>query len=234
MARTQQFANHVYSSMFAAGLHFIQLGDSHFWGIMRLFEWSPSCSTAGSRAAGKPPRGGFIMSHDFVEAAFMRRGGWEVWLAYDLGAAMKRCPYPARRVEAGSTVVPGKFQHIRIAFARDCFPPTAPVPARSHVLRVVLAVVSVHHPQHNGAITEAFRTPVYFPQGRALFPDWPVWHPQWALTLLGTTAIILFMPKLFSILLIIFKGDQVRKYGGRLKLLASLVLEVFLSALFAP
>jgi len=84
------------------------------------------------------------------------------------------------------------------------------------------------------AFNEAFRTPVYFPEGRTLFPDWPVWHPQWALTLLGTTAIILFMPKLFSILLILLKKDQARQYGGSLKLLASLVLEVFLSALFAP
>jgi membrane glycosyltransferase len=84
------------------------------------------------------------------------------------------------------------------------------------------------------AITEAFRTPVYFPQGRTLFPDWPVWHPQWALTLLGTTAVILFMPKLFSILLIMFKSDRVRQYGGRLKLLVSLIAEIFLSALFAP
>jgi membrane glycosyltransferase len=42
------------------------------------------------------------------------------------------------------------------------------------------------------------------------------------------------MPKLFSILLIMCKSGQVRKYGGRLKLLASLALEVLLSALFAP
>jgi membrane glycosyltransferase len=84
------------------------------------------------------------------------------------------------------------------------------------------------------AFTEAFRTPVYFPEGRTLFPEWPVWHPQWALTLLGTTAIILFMPKLFSIVLILFKSGQARKYGGVLKLTASLLLEVLLSALFAP
>jgi len=184
---------------------------------------------------GKPPRGGFIMSHDFVEAAFMRRGGWKCGSPMTWAAAMKRCPHPARRVEAGSTVVPGNLQHIRIAFAKGLLSAHralflhGAMSYGSSLLWFVFITLST-----TAAITEAFRTPVYFPQGRALFPDWPVWHPQWALTLLGTTAIILFMPKLFSILLIMFKSDQVHKYGGRLKLLASLVLEVFLSALFAP
>ena len=40
---------------------------------------------------GKPPLGGEILSHDFVEAALMGRAGWTLWLAYDLPAATRRC-----------------------------------------------------------------------------------------------------------------------------------------------
>ena len=83
------------------------------------------------------------------------------------------------------------------------------------------------------AIFEVFRTPVYFTAERTLFPNWPVWHPRWALTLLSTTGVLLFLPKLLSVLLIALKG-QTHHFGGPLKLLAGLVAEVVLSAFFAP
>jgi membrane glycosyltransferase len=237
IARTQQFANHVYSPMFAAGLHFIQLGDSHFWGHNAIIRVEPFMQHCGlPELPGKPPRGGFIMSHDFVEAAFMRRGGWEVWLAYALGGSYEEVPPTLlEELKRDRRWCQGNLQHIRVAFAkgllsahRALFLHGAMSYGSSLLWFVFITLSTVE------AIAEAFRTPVYFPQGRSLFPDWPVWHPQWALTLLGTTAIILFMPKLFSILLIMFKKAHVRKYGGRLNLLASLGLEVFLSALFAP
>ena len=237
IARTQQFANHVYSSMFAAGLHFIQLGDSHFWGHNAIIRIEPFMQHCGlPELPGKPPRGGFIMSHDFVEAAFIRRGGWEVWLAYDLGGSYEEVPPTLlEELKRDRRWCQGNLQHIRVAFAkgllsahRALFLHGAMSYGSSLLWFVFITLSTV------AAIAEAFRTPVYFPQGRSLFPDWPVWHPQWALTLLGTTAIILFMPKLFSIFLILLKKGQVRKYGGILRLFASLGLEVFLSALFAP
>jgi len=237
IARTQQFANHVYSSMFAAGLHFIQLGDSHFWGHNAIIRVEPFMEHCGlPELPGKPPRGGFIMSHDFVEAAFMRRGGWEVWLAYDLGGSYEEVPPTLlEELKRDRRWCQGNLQHIRIAFAKGLLSAHralflhGAMSYGSSLLWFLFIALSTA-----AAFNEAFRTPVYFPEGRTLFPDWPVWHPQWALTLLGTTAIILFMPKLFSILLILLKKGQVRQYGGSLKLLASLVLEVFLSALFAP
>jgi membrane glycosyltransferase len=237
IARTQQFANHLYSSMFAAGLHFIQLGDSHFWGHNAIIRIEPFMQHCGlPELPGKPPRGGFIMSHDFVEAAFIRRGGWEVWLAYDLGGSYEEVPPTLlEELKRDRRWCQGNLQHIRVAFAkgllsahRALFLHGAMSYGSSLLWFVFITLSTV------AAIAEAFRTPVYFPQGRSLFPDWPVWHPQWALTLLGTTAIILFMPKLFSIFLILLKKGQVRQYGGILRLFASLGLEVFLSALFAP
>jgi membrane glycosyltransferase len=237
IARTQQFANHVYSSMFAAGLHFIQLGDSHFWGHNAIIRVEPFMQHCGlPELPGKPPRGGFIMSHDFVEAAFMRRGGWEVWLAYDLGGSYEEVPPTLlEELKRDRRWCQGNLQHIRVAFAkgllsahRALFLHGAMSYGSSLLWFVFITLSTV------AAFAEAFRTPIYFPEGRTLFPDWPVWHPQWALTLLGTTAIILFMPKLFSVLLIMFKKGQVRRFGGSLKLIASLGLEVFLSALFAP
>src|SRR3546814_1716415 len=42
-----------------------------------------------------PGRGGLsgeILSHDFVEAALMRRAGWSVWIAYDLPGSYEEMP----------------------------------------------------------------------------------------------------------------------------------------------
>jgi len=68
-----------------------------------------------------------------------------------------------------------------------------------------------------------------------LFPEWPVvWHPHWALYLAAVTAMILFLPKLLSIALIVFKGRNTKAYGGVFKLSLSVFLEILLSSLLAP
>jgi membrane glycosyltransferase len=236
VARIQQFANHVYGPMFAAGLHFIQLGDSHFWGhnaIIRVKAFMEHCALP--QLPGKPPRGGYIMSHDFVEAAFMRRGGWEVWLAYDLGGSYEEAPPTLlEELKRDRRWCQGNLQHIRLLFTKGLLSAHRALflhGAMSYGSSLLwFTFISLSTAE---AIAEAFRTPVYFPTGRALFPHWPVWHPQWALTLLSTTAIILFMPKLFSVFLITAKG-QAHRFGGIFRLCLSLAAEVFLSAMFAP
>ena len=44
---------------------------------------------------------------------------------------------------------------------------------------------------------------VYFSSEPSLFPLWPRWHPEWAVALLTTTAVLLFLPKLLSLLVIV-------------------------------
>ena len=41
---------------------------------------------------GRKPFGGHILSHDFVEAALMRRGGWAIRMAPGLGGSFEECP----------------------------------------------------------------------------------------------------------------------------------------------
>jgi len=76
---------------------FLAARDAHFWGhnaIIRIKPFMEHCDLP--RLSGKPPLGGEILSHDFVEAALMRRAGWAVWLAYNWRAATKKCADPAR------------------------------------------------------------------------------------------------------------------------------------------
>jgi membrane glycosyltransferase len=237
IGRAQQFANHVYGPMFTAGLHFMQLGDSHFWGHNAIIRVEPFMKHCGLPSLpGKPPRGGFILSHDFVEAAFMRRAGWEVWLAYDLEGSWEEVPPTLlEELKRDRRWCQGNLQHIRLLFTKGIFSAHRALflhGAMSYVSALLwFLFLSLSTAE---AIAEAFRMPDYFPGGRTLFPEWPVWHPRWALTLLSTTAVLLFLPKLMSILLIMVKGEGARRFGGFFRILASLVVEVFFSMLFAP
>ncbi len=236
LARSQQFANHAYGTMFAAGLHYLQLGDSHFWGHNAIIRVEPFMRHCGlPQLPGKPPRGGYILSHDFVEAAFMRRGGWEVWLAYNLEGSYEEAPPTLlEELKRDRRWCQGNLQHVRLLFTRGLLSAHralflhGAMSYGSALLWFVFISLSTIE-----AISEAFRMPVYFPSERGLFPEWPVWHPHWALTLLATTAIILFLPKLFSVVLLIAKGKTSR-FGGIANLFFSLGAEVALSALFAP
>jgi membrane glycosyltransferase len=236
IGRAQQFANHAYGPMFTAGLHFMQLGDSHFWGHNALIRVEPFMKYCGlPKLPGKPPRGGFILSHDFVEAAFMRRSGFEVWLAYDLPGSYEEVPPTLlEELKRDRRWCQGNLQHIRLLFTRGLFSAHRALflhGAMSYVSALLwflfLSLSSVE------AIAEAFRMPVYFPGGRSLFPEWPVWHPRWAMVLLSTTALLLFLPKVMSVLVITFKRGT-RYFGGFRRMTLSVAAEVLFSMLFAP
>ena len=86
-ARIQQFASSAYGPTFNRGaVPGCRAPDGNYWGhnaIIRVHAFHAAWRLA--QAAGPPPFGGEIMSHDFVEAALLRRAGWEVWMAPDLG-----------------------------------------------------------------------------------------------------------------------------------------------------
>jgi membrane glycosyltransferase len=237
LARVQQFANRAYGPMFAAGLHFMQLGDAQYWGhnaIIRIRPFMEHCALP--RLSGRPPLGGEILSHDFVEAATDAPRG----LGRLAGVRHRRQlrggpPEPALRTQAGPALVPG--QHA--AFAPALHPgavPGAPraLPQRGHGVHFGIPLVPLPVLSSAEAMVEALLTPQYFPSaGMTLFPEWPVWQPGWALGLLATTGVILFLPKLESYLLIVLKGRDAL-FGGRVRLLLSILSEILVSSFLAP
>jgi membrane glycosyltransferase len=81
-ARMMQFGARVYGPVFTAGMHFWQLGESHYWGHNAIIRVAPFIAHCGlAPLQGRGALSGEIMSHDFVEAALMRRAGWKVWVA---------------------------------------------------------------------------------------------------------------------------------------------------------
>lgn len=236
-ARVQQFSSRVYGPMFAAGLHFWQLGDGQYWGHNTIIRVAPFMRHCGlSRLPGKPPLGGEIMSHDFVEAALMGRAGWTLWLAYDLPGSYEEVPSTLlEEMKRDRRWCQGNLQHLRLLFTQGLFGAH-----RALFLNGVLSYVSALlwftflTLSTAEAILNALRVHEYFPHGRSLFPEWPVWRPDWALDLMAVTAMILFLPKLLSIVLIVAKRRDAKAYGGVIRLVCSVLFEIMLSSLLAP
>jgi membrane glycosyltransferase len=236
-ARVQQFASHVYGPIFAAGLHWWQLGDGQYWGHNAIVRVAPFMAHCGlPRLPGREPLGGEILSHDFVEAALMGRAGWSVWLAHDLGGSWEEVPSTLlEEMKRDRRWCQGNLQHLRLLFAEGLFGAH-----RALFLNGVFAYVSAAlwfgflTLSTVEAVRAALREPDYFPHGPSLFPEWPVWRSDWALGLMAVVGLLLFLPKVLAILLIWLRRREARAYGGIARLSLSVLLEILLSSLLAP
>ncbi|WP_147196800.1 glucans biosynthesis glucosyltransferase MdoH [Pantoea sp. MBD-2R] len=234
-ARCQQFATRVYGPLFTAGLHFWQLGESHYWGhnaIIRVKPFIEHCALAP--LPGEGSFAGSILSHDFVEAALMRRAGWGVWIAYDLpGSYEELPPNLLDELKRDRRWCHGNLMNFRLFLVKGMHPVH-----RAVFLTGVMSYLSAPLWFMFLALSTALQVvhtlmePTYFLQPRQLFPVWPQWRPELAIALFSTTMVLLFLPKLLSIILIWFKGAK--PYGGILRVTLSLFLEVLFSVLLAP
>jgi len=236
-ARVQQFASRVYMPMFAAGLHYWQLGDGQYWGhnaIIRIEPFMDHCALP--RLPGREPLGGAILSHDFVEAALMGRAGWTLWLAYDLGGSWEEVPSALlEEMRRDRRWCQGNLQHLRLVFTEGLFGAHRALflnGALSYVSALLwFAFLTLSTVE---AIVNVLVAHEYFPHGPSLFPEWPVWRPEWALSLLAVIGTLLFLPKILSIVLVLRQPERARPHGGVLRLVASVALEIVLSSLLAP
>jgi membrane glycosyltransferase len=236
-ARVQQFASRVYGPMFAAGLHYWQLGDGQYWGHNTIIRVAPFMAHCGlPRLPGKEPLGGEILSHDFVEAAFMGRAGWSLWLAYDLGGSWEEVPSTLlEEMRRDRRWCQGNLQHLRLLFTEGLFGAhralflNGALSYMSALLWFTFLTLSTIE-----AVWNVLAPPSYFPAGPSLFPQWPVWRLDWALWLIAVIALLLFFPKALSIVLVLAKRRNARAYGGAFRLTASVLLEIVLSSLLAP
>ena len=234
-ARIQQFANRVYGPAFVAGLHYFELGESHYWGhnaIIRVAPFIEHCALA--RLPGRGTLSGEILSHDFVEAALMRRAGWGVWIAYDLpGSYEEMPPNLVDELKRDRRWCQGNLINLRLSWARGLHPAhravfvigvMAYVSAPLWFLFLILstALLAVH----------MLVAPQYFVQPAQLFPLWPEWHPDRGISLYVATATLLFLPKILGVVLVLLQGA--REYGGSLRVVLGMFAEMVFSALLAP
>ncbi|MHB8759139.1 MAG: glucans biosynthesis glucosyltransferase MdoH [Thiobacillus sp.] len=224
-ARAQQFASRVVGRLFTLGMQYWQLGEAHYWGhnaIIRVEPFMKHCALAA--LPGKGRLSGEILSHDFVEAALMRRAGYHVWLVPDLvGSYEQQPPHILAELQRDRRWCQGNLQNARL-IAEPGFHPVhrgmlltgamAYLSAPLWLLYVIL-----------GALLWLLGGNVFFtPEG-----DFTVG----VLGLWVGTIIMLVLPRALGVLAVLLKDEQ-RFYGGGAKLLKSALLEIGLSALQAP
>jgi membrane glycosyltransferase len=237
-ARLIQFAARLNSLMLASGLAFWQLGEGNYWGhnaILRLREFAAYCDLP--RLPGKPPLGGEILSHDFVEAAFMRRAGFKVWLLTDLGGSYEEVPSNVVDFAARDRRwAQGNLQHLGLLPMRGLH-----WLSRLHLITGVLSYAT--SPMWLATLVlssivvclDAINGYQYFEAGSySLFPTWPQYRDGEIVILLSGTIFVLLMPKVLGATLALLNGKLRRGFGGVRSLLSSLLVEQLFSTLLAP
>ena len=235
-ARILQFAGGIYGRMFTAGLNYWQLGESNYWGHNAIIRIRPFLDHCGlPKLSGREPFGGEILSHDFVEAALLRRAGWEVWLAYDLDGSYEEIPPTlidyAKRDRRWCQ---GNMQHLRLAVSRGLngisrlhFIMGVMSYAASPLWLLFLIATGVD------AYLQTQQELVYF-FGQNWMPVWPVSFAVEMTTVLLVTLTMLFLPKLLALLLLLKDAKLLRAYGGLAAATWSVILETVFSVLTAP
>ncbi|HEV2509646.1 MAG TPA: glucans biosynthesis glucosyltransferase MdoH [Bosea sp. (in: a-proteobacteria)] len=236
-ARLQQFAARVYGPVIATGLAIWSGRDGNYWGhnaIIRTKAFADHCGLPDLK--GKPPFGGHVLSHDFVEAALIRRAGWSVYMLPDLTGSYEESPPSLIDIATRDRRwCQGNLQHSRIIGARGLKLSTrqhfatgmmAYLASPFWLMQLVVGILIV--------LQVNYARPEYFTEEFRLFPVWPRFDPERALNLFGLTMAILLAPKLFGLLLTLFDGKLRRACGGGIRLILSALLEILFSAFFAP
>jgi membrane glycosyltransferase len=236
-ARLQQFAAGYYGPVVAAGLAAWHGPGGNYWGHNAIIRTEAFAGSAGLPALpGTPPLGGLILSHDFVEAALLRRAGWEIHLVPSLGGSYEGCPPTLTELLVRDRRwAQGNLQHVRLIALRGlplisrvhlamgaCSYLASPIWALTLLIGIVLAVQA------------KYATPTYFGSEVALFPKWPVFDAQKALTLFLATVLIVHLPKLLGGIWAVRNAAQRRQHGGIARIAAGVLIESVLSTLIAP
>lgn len=233
-ARSQQFANQVYGPVFARGLACWQGSNGNFWGHNAIIRVEAFAEAAGlPRLKGKPPFGGHILSHDFVEAGLLRRRGWLVRMAPDISGSFEEMPPTLSDVSIRDRRwLQGNLQHLRLIGASGLTAIT-----RLHFLIGVMSYLTsplwflLILTGLALSVQAHFIRPEYFTDVASLFPMWPRFDTERMLNLLFVTLAVLFTPKTLGFIDTFICSKRLRALPA---LILGFVVETIIAALIAP
>jgi len=235
--RLQQFASRLYGPVFTAGTALWHQGDGNFWGhnaIIRTAAFAAHCGLP--QLPGRKPFGGHIMSHDFVEAAMLRRAGWQIWMMPGIGGSYEQTPPTLiDHAKRDRRWCQGNLQHMRVLPARGLHPLS-----RLHLFTGIMSYLA--SPLwlmflSAGIGFFAWRMahpPSYFAPYVTLFPTWPKFDASVAIGLAVLVFGMLLMPRLLGFVFAVASPERRAGYGGLGRLTAGFFIELLLSTLLAP
>ncbi len=233
--RFVQFAAVLYSPMLATGLAFWQTDAANYWGhnaIIRMRAFIDHCGLP--TLPGKAPFGGDILSHDFVEAAMLRRAGWDVFLLADLDGSYEEVPcniidYAKR----DRRWVQGNIQHLGIVDTKDLHPIS-----RLHFLLGAIAYITsfiwllMLVLSTADAVVRAINSNVYFTEVYQLYPNWPIAKTELIIALILLTTMLLMGPKFLGVVVALV--HRRKQFGGARAIIKGAFVETIFAVLIAP
>ncbi len=220
-ARMMAFSSSYLSPYFARGMALLQGEQGPYWGhnaIVRMKAFAQCCGLPV--LSGKPPYGGHILSHDYVEAALLARGGWKVEVDPELGGSFEHGPENmVEHAKRDRRWCQGNLQHRRLVFA-----PGLKMWSRFTFVQGIMAYAV--SPLWLALLATSILATVFPDRGGIRWDSTPL--------VLGLgVAGALLLPKLAIVIRGALDGHN-RRFGGNLQVALSVLAEVVLSTLIAP
>ncbi len=225
--RLQQFASRLYGPTMTNGLSLFWGSEGNYWGHNAIIRTRAFAEQAGLPVLkGRRPFGGEIMSHDFVEAALMRRAGWQIRVAPRLTGSYEECPPTLPDMIARDRRwCQGNIQHLNVVGTRGLH-----WMSRFHLLQGAMGYLT-------SPLWLAFLivSALLAMQSRtAMDGEWDMYGIRVLSWVLAVTFLCLFLPRAIALGIALAKPSERRAWGRPDKLILSVVLETLLSALVAP
>ena len=232
--RAMQFSASYFSPVFARGVAMLQGREGPFWGhnaLVRMRAFAESCGLP--QLSGKPPFGGHIMSHDYVEAALLARAGWKVRLDPDLVGSYEEGPQNLlEHAKRDRRWCQGNLQHGRLLTAPNLRMWSRFIFAQG-IMAYVASPIWLLFLVSSIASPYFAPSPDYFPEPHFPFPIFPADETMMAVFLVAGIWCLLVLPKMVIVLRGLVTRDNV-SFGGTLHALVSTLAEVLFSSLIAP
>jgi membrane glycosyltransferase len=235
--RLQQFAACAYGPVISRGLAAWSGDSGNYWGhnaIIRVAAFAQHCGLP--KLNGRQPFGGYVLSHDFVEAALMRRGGYKVRMATDCGGSWEESPPSLIDIAIRDRRwAQGNLQHMKILgtaglrFVSRMHLGVGIMSYLSSPLWLVMIAIGFALTVQSHLIR-----PEYFNHDFQLFPTWPRFDVALMMALFWFSMVVLLIPKLLGFIRALLSPRIRRGAGGVIGVSASVLLEAILSALYAP
>lgn len=228
----QSFASEVYGTNMGRGFAMWTGAEGNFLGHNAMVRVRAFATAAGlPHLPGRAPRGGVILSHDFVEAALLRRAGWGVRMMAGAEDSYEDTPETLLGyLRRDRRWCQGNMQHLRLIGVPGLHPLS-----RFHLLQGAMAylasvwwlilLVLWALPGQDGKMADASAANPYL-------PNWPMLPPVTQGTIAVLVGLALMAPKALGIIAHVRDHGLAPSDAPRFGLVV--LAEVTVSALLAP
>ena len=220
-ARILQFGGRHGMRSFTMGSAWWQGDCGPFWGhnaLVRIEPFAKHCELP--ILPGSPPLGGYVLSHDQVEAAMMRAGGYEVRVMPVESESWEDSPPTLQDfLKRDMRWCQGNMQYFQLLSLPNLTPTS-----RMQLLIATMGYISA----------AAWMLMVTLAGIKAMTGSLELFDPTIGLSLLGVVIFMSLAPKLMGVLDTAFSPGGLQRYGGALRFGSSVLLEIMFMLLLAP